>query len=53
MAQVVLLKAFAFLTATTMLLGTYVLAALGRRLGGLLDAWQSEPVAVLPTTTSK
>jgi hypothetical protein len=36
-----------------MLLATYVLAALRRRLGVLLDAWQSGPVAALPTTTSK
>src|ERR1043165_1365935 len=40
MAQVARLKVFALLTATTMLLGTYVLAALRRRLGGVLDAWQ-------------
>jgi hypothetical protein len=53
MDQELFLKALAFLTATTMLLATYVLAALRCRLGGLLDAWQSEPVAVLPTTTSK
>jgi hypothetical protein len=47
------LKTLAFVTATAMLLATYVLTALRRRLGGLLEAWQSEPVAVLPTTTSK
>ena len=53
MTKVASLKALALLTATTMLLGTYVLAALRRRLGGLLETWQSEPVAVLPTTPSK
>jgi len=52
MTEVTFLKLLAFLTATIMLLGTYVLAALRRRLGGLLEAWQSEPVAVLPTPTS-
>jgi hypothetical protein len=52
MAEVIRVKTLAFLTAASMLLGSYVLAALRRRLGGLLEAWQSEPVAVLPTPTS-
>ncbi len=52
MGQVTSLKLLAFLTASTMLLGTYLLATLRRRLGGVLEGWQSEPVAVLPTPTS-
>jgi hypothetical protein len=52
MGKVISLKLLAFVTASSMLLGTYVLATLRRRLGGLLDGWQSDPVAALPTPTS-
>jgi len=50
--EVISLKLLAFVTASSMLLGTYVLATLRRRLGGVLEGWQSDPVAVLPTATS-
>ena len=52
MGRVIALKLFAFVTASTMLLGTYVLVTLRRRLGGLLEGWQSDPVAALPSPTS-
>jgi hypothetical protein len=35
-------KLFAFLTAASMLLGTYVLSALRRRVGGMLDEWRRD-----------
>ncbi|MET0152906.1 MAG: hypothetical protein ABW298_09900 [Candidatus Binatia bacterium] len=38
------MKLLAFITATCMLLGTYALASLRRRLGGLLEGWGREPV---------
>ena len=37
-------KLLAFLTATCMLLATYALTALRRRLGGMLDAWGHDAV---------
>ncbi len=49
------MKLLAFITATCMLLATYALASLRRRLGGLLEGWRREPVdrwsAVLPTSS--
>jgi hypothetical protein len=37
-------KLIAFITGTCMLLGTYALTVLRRRLGGLLHGWGREPV---------
>ena len=37
-------KLLAFLTATCMLLATYALTALRRRLGGILDNWGHDAV---------
>ncbi len=37
-------KLLAFITGTCMLLGTYALTALRRRVGGTLDRWGREPV---------
>jgi hypothetical protein len=49
---VVAMKLIAFITATSMLLGTY---ALHRRLAGVLDGWGREPVdrwsPVLPSSS--
>jgi hypothetical protein len=49
------MKLLAFITATCMLLGTYALASLRRRLGGLLEGWGRDPVdrwsAVLPSSS--
>ena len=39
-----LVKLLAFITGACMLLGTYALTALRRRLGGMLDRWGREPV---------
>jgi len=39
-----LVKLLAFITGTSMLLGTYALTALRRRVGGMLDRWGREPV---------
>jgi hypothetical protein len=48
-----LVKLLAFITGTSMLLGTYALTALRRRVGGMLDRWGREPVdrwnPVMPT----
>ena len=38
------MKLLAFITATCMLLGTYALTALRRRLGGMLDNWGRDAV---------
>ncbi len=47
------MKLLAFITGTSMLLGTYALTALRRRVGGMLDRWGREPVdrwnPVMPT----
>lgn len=47
-----LVKLLAFITAACMLLGTYVLRGLQRRLGGRLETWRRDPVdrwsAVMP-----
>jgi len=52
---VVAMKLIAFITGTCMLLGTYALASLRRRLGGVLDGWGREPVdrwsPVLPSSS--
>jgi hypothetical protein len=37
-------RLLAFITGTVMLLGTYALTALRRRVGGTLDRWGREPV---------
>ena len=46
-------RLLAFITGTCMLLGTYALTALRRRVGGVLDRWGREPVdrwsRVMPT----
>jgi hypothetical protein len=38
------MKLYALITATCMLLGSYALVALRRRLGNLLEGWGREPV---------
>jgi hypothetical protein len=38
------MKLLALITATCMLLGSYALVSLRRRLGGLLEGWGREPV---------
>jgi len=47
-------KLLAFITAAGMLLGSYLLRSLRRRLGLVLDKWRGEPVerwsAALPTS---
>jgi hypothetical protein len=52
---VVAMKLIAFITGTCMLLGTYALTSLRRRLGGVLDGWGREPVdrwsPVLPSSS--
>jgi hypothetical protein len=52
---VVAMKLIAFITATCMLLGTYALTSLHRRLVGVLDRWGREPVdrwsPVLPSSS--
>jgi hypothetical protein len=49
-----LVKLLAFITGTCMLLGSYALAALRRRVGGMLNRWDREPVdrwsPVMPTS---
>ena len=49
------MKLIAFITATCMLLGTYALTSLRRRLAGVLDGWGREPVdrwsPVLPSSS--
>ena len=37
-------KLLALITGTCMLLGTYALTALRRRVGGMLDRWGRDPV---------
>jgi hypothetical protein len=53
---VTVVKLLAFITATCMLLGTYALTELRRRVGCTLDRWSREPVdswsAVMSTPTS-
>jgi hypothetical protein len=47
-------KLLAFITATGMLLGSYVLKSLHRRLGSVLEQWRRDPVdrwsAAVPTS---
>jgi hypothetical protein len=53
MVRNVFVKLLAFITGTVMLLGTYALTALRRRVGGTLDRWGRERVdrwnPVMPT----
>jgi len=44
MARNAFVRLLAFITGTFMLLGTYALTALRRRVGGTLDRWGREPV---------
>jgi hypothetical protein len=49
------MKLIALITGTCMLLGTYALTSLHRRLVGVLDGWRREPVdrwsPVLPSSS--